>query len=236
MECSSSRGSSDWEYEYPDETDIIEEKVHISLKSGQSLGCSVVRGPTSYPGIFVQDVKCQSASAAAGLQVGDQILGMNGFSFFPGHYNFDDAIRKIKACTQMTLTVRKGVGLHLFHDPRTRGTIAEDTDTDNRRNNTSIHSDSDYDPEKDFDLTGICTTTDMMLKVRLEEQRLAEDRRLLAEQQVKLQQEMQRLAVERYDSHESQTIRKILTFVVLTNMSLLSVGILIWCLLFSHSL
>lgn len=94
--------------------DIVEEKIYLTLKAGENLGCSVVRGPPSYPGIFVQDVKKDGVAESAGLEVGDQIVGMNGFSFYPGHYNFDDAISKIKACSQMTLTVRKRVGITFF--------------------------------------------------------------------------------------------------------------------------
>lgn len=255
-------------YQFP-EADIIEEKVYIALKTGQSLGCSVVRGPSAYPGIFVQDVKGSSASASAGLEIGDQILAMNGFSFYPGHYNFDDAINKIKACTQMTLTVRKRVGLHLFRDLKRKNNV--------HKIRAVVHSsqenDSDYDPEKDFDLTGICgihgtetevkqlsdhVTTkgvvngkntfapqDILMKVRMEEERLAEDRRILAAEQIKLQQEMQRLAIERYDfvtdhtndkdrkwrqQENTRILRNMITFVILTKISLLSLGILLWCL------
>lgn len=93
---------------------IIEEKVHIQLRNGQGLGCSVVRGPSAYPGIFVQSVKPGGAASDAGLEVGDQIVGMNGFSFYPGHFDFPDAMRKLKACQQMTLTVRKRIAVNLF--------------------------------------------------------------------------------------------------------------------------
>jgi hypothetical protein len=214
-------------------SDIVEEKIYITLKSGQSLGCSVVRGPAAYPGIFVQDVKSSSPSFHAGLEVGDQILAMNGFSFYPGHYNFDDAINKIKACSQMTLTVRKRVGLHLFHDIKRKNNVHKIRAVVHSSGNSQQqqdNNDSDYDPEKDFDLTGICGVhpngntssssqteakrltgmmtgvngtyaEDILQKVREEEERLAEDRRILAAEQQKLQHELQRLAHERYDHH-----------------------------------
>ena len=246
------------------DNEIVEEKVYITLKSGQSLGCSVVRGPTAYPGIFVQDVRMNSPSCNAGLEIGDQILAMNGFSFYPGHYNFDDAINKIKACTQMTLTVRKRVGLHLFHDIKRKNNV--------HKIRAVVHSpqenDSDYDPEKDFDLTGICGVhggsgagngshgqtevkmltdrsvngsyaEEILQKVRVEEERLAEDRRILAAEQHKLQQEMRRLALERYDhpddhsikDHNNRIVRNMILFMILSKISLLSVMIFLWCIL-----
>lgn len=93
---------------------IIEEKVHVQLRNGQGLGCSVVRGPSAYPGIFVQGLKPNGAAIDAGLEIGDQIVGMNGFNFYPGHFDFADAIRKLKACQQMTLTIRKGIAVNLL--------------------------------------------------------------------------------------------------------------------------
>ena len=207
--------------------DIIEEKVYITLKTGQNLGCSVVRGPAPYPGIFVQDVKPGSPSSRAGLEVGDQILAMNGFSFYPGHFSFDDAINKIKACTQMTLTLRKGVGLHLFSDIRQRSHNVHRIRAVVHSAQANDSNESDYDPEKDFDLNkicglhenqhqmtdvkhrlvssgnshrGVCSEDEMLCKVRQEEERLEEDRRILAAEKQKLRQEMQQLAIERYDS------------------------------------
>lgn len=98
------------------QVEIIEEKIYITLKSGESLGCSVVKGPPVYPGIFVQEIKANGIAQSSGLEVGDQIIGMNGFSFYPGHYDFNEAMAKIKACQQMTLTVRKKVGINLFRE------------------------------------------------------------------------------------------------------------------------
>lgn len=93
---------------------IIEEKIHIQLRNGQGLGCSIVRGPSAYPGIFVQSLKANGVARDSGLEVGDQIVGMNGFSFYPGHFDFNEAIKKLKACQQMTLTIRKGIAVNLF--------------------------------------------------------------------------------------------------------------------------
>ncbi|RWS12851.1 pdzk7-like protein [Dinothrombium tinctorium] len=94
--------------------DFMEAKVFISLTGGQSLGCSVVKGPANYPGIYVQVVKKGGIAEESGLEVGDQIIGINGTSLEPGDIEFSEAISMIKSCQQMTLTVRKRSGLNLF--------------------------------------------------------------------------------------------------------------------------
>lgn len=92
----------------------MEARVFIRVAKGQVLGCSVVKGPTSYPGIFVRTVKEGGLAHESGLEVGDQIVGVNGISLEPGDIEFNDAIDRIKSCSQMTLTVRKKSGLSLF--------------------------------------------------------------------------------------------------------------------------
>lgn len=67
-------------------------------------------GPASFPGIFVQHVKPRGIADEAGLELGDQIVAVNGES----NFEFNDAIALIKAASEMTLTVRKRVGLGLF--------------------------------------------------------------------------------------------------------------------------
>ncbi|XP_074602023.1 uncharacterized protein LOC141855771 [Brevipalpus obovatus] len=95
-------------------SDFMEARVFIRIAKGQCLGCSVVKGPTSFPGIFVQTIKDGGIAQESGLEVGDQIIAMNGISFEPGDMEFNDAIARIKMCSQMTLTVRKRSGLSLF--------------------------------------------------------------------------------------------------------------------------
>jgi hypothetical protein len=250
--------------------DIVEEKIYVTLKSGENLGCSVVRGPQSYPGIFVQDVKRHGVAATSGLEIGDQIVGMNGFSFYPGHYNFDDAISKIKACQQMTLTVRKRVGIHFFpqfssanKNSNNRSRVASSSPNPQSivnkqhkiraivhsppsevtsfhlplcpvrpvgQNSSSEATDSDYDPEKDFDFAlkessnmngqshqrGRSKSNNTRCKVhqshtsnkvaemtpddlRRMQERLDEDRRQLQLDQIRIQEEMRRLVIERYE-------------------------------------
>ncbi len=63
-------------------------------------------------GIYVQSVKCNEIADQSGLQVGDQIIQVNGVNV--SQMDFSDAISKLKSLPSMTLTVRKGAGKHLF--------------------------------------------------------------------------------------------------------------------------
>ncbi|CAG2181103.1 unnamed protein product, partial [Oppiella nova] len=82
--------------------DCLEANVYIDLK-GKSLGCSVVKGPPNSPGIFVQSVKSGEIAAQSGLEVGDQIIAVNGVDVL--HMEFSDAITKLKSLPAMTLMV-----------------------------------------------------------------------------------------------------------------------------------
>ena len=292
--------SDDPETSFTDQ-DITEEKIYVTLKSGENLGCSVVRGPQSYPGIFVQDVKEDGVAESAGLEVGDQIVGMNGFSFYPGHYNFDDAISKIKACQQMTFTVRKAVGIHFFpqfsSSKKNKSSRQPSCPSNNQVVNkqhriravvhsppsevTSFHlplcqvrsvissseaTDSDYDPEKDFDLAvndstnpgyshGRIRSNNIRCKVhsrslevtpddlRRMQDRLDEDRRQLQLDQIRLQEEMNKLVLERYASGfgkrhevsqasevklEKTRLKSFLFFILLCKLVSLSLLIFFW--------
>ncbi|XP_015278963.1 PREDICTED: harmonin [Gekko japonicus] len=58
-----------------------EKKVFISLIGTKGMGCSISSGPTQKPGIFISNVKPHSLSAEVGLEVGDQIVEVNGMDF-----------------------------------------------------------------------------------------------------------------------------------------------------------
>ena len=93
---------------------------HIEMKQlyirchqpGSSLGCSVVNGPNTCPGIFVQDVKKGKLAARCGLEIGDQIIKVNNVDV--ATIGFDDAITLLKSLTNLSLLVRKGVARHIF--------------------------------------------------------------------------------------------------------------------------
>uniref|UniRef100_A0A8C5IGV0 USH1 protein network component harmonin n=1 Tax=Junco hyemalis TaxID=40217 RepID=A0A8C5IGV0_JUNHY len=61
--------------------DSKEKKVFISLIGTKGMGCSISSGPTQKPGIFISNVKPDSLSAEVGLEVGDQIVEVNGVDF-----------------------------------------------------------------------------------------------------------------------------------------------------------
>uniref|UniRef100_A0A8C0EVE9 USH1 protein network component harmonin n=1 Tax=Bubo bubo TaxID=30461 RepID=A0A8C0EVE9_BUBBB len=61
--------------------DNKEKKVFISLIGTKGMGCSISSGPTQKPGIFISNVKPGSLSAEVGLEVGDQIVEVNGVDF-----------------------------------------------------------------------------------------------------------------------------------------------------------
>uniref|UniRef100_A0A7M4DWA7 USH1 protein network component harmonin n=1 Tax=Crocodylus porosus TaxID=8502 RepID=A0A7M4DWA7_CROPO len=61
--------------------DSNEKKVFISLVGTKGMGCSISSGPTQKPGIFISNVKPGSLSAEVGLEVGDQIVEVNGVDF-----------------------------------------------------------------------------------------------------------------------------------------------------------
>ncbi|XP_077560262.1 uncharacterized protein LOC144175084 isoform X2 [Haemaphysalis longicornis] len=98
--------------------EFIETKVFISGIGGSSLGCSVVKGPPEFPGIFVQTVKPHGLAEIAGLEIGDQITEVNGQGFV--NVEFSEAIAMLKSFKEMALTVKKGAGLELFPEERLR--------------------------------------------------------------------------------------------------------------------
>jgi len=95
-----------------DETDIVEEKLRISLQGQQGLGCSICKGPPEKPGIFIQSTKVGRLAREVGLRPGDQIISCNrvDFSTIP----FGDAVYHLKASKELNLVIRKRAGLDLF--------------------------------------------------------------------------------------------------------------------------
>uniref|UniRef100_A0A3Q3D9J8 Usher syndrome 1C n=1 Tax=Hippocampus comes TaxID=109280 RepID=A0A3Q3D9J8_HIPCM len=61
--------------------EIKEKKVFLSLVGTKGMGISISSGPTQKPGIYISNVKAGSLSAEVGLQIGDQIVEVNGVDF-----------------------------------------------------------------------------------------------------------------------------------------------------------
>ncbi|XP_054246732.1 harmonin [Indicator indicator] len=92
--------------------DNKEKKVFISLIGTKGMGCSISSGPTQKPGIFISNVKPGSLSAEVGLEVGDQIVEVNGVDF--SNVDHKEAVRVLKSNRTLTISVVAGAGKELF--------------------------------------------------------------------------------------------------------------------------
>ncbi|NWV35443.1 USH1C protein, partial [Grantiella picta] len=92
--------------------DKKEKKVFISLIGTKGMGCSISSGPTQKPGIFISNVKPGSLSAEVGLEVGDQIVEVNGVDF--SNVDHKEAVRVLKSSRTLTISVVAGAGKELF--------------------------------------------------------------------------------------------------------------------------
>ncbi|XP_078076753.1 harmonin isoform X2 [Mustelus asterias] len=92
--------------------EIKEKKVFISLVGTKGMGCSISSGPTQKPGIFISNVKPGSVSAEVGLEVGDQIIEVDGVDFT--NVDHREAVRVLKSSRSLTIVVLTGAGKELF--------------------------------------------------------------------------------------------------------------------------
>ncbi|XP_056596221.1 harmonin isoform X1 [Triplophysa dalaica] len=92
--------------------EIKEKKVFLSLVGTKGMGISISSGPTQKPGIYVSNVKAGSLSAEVGLQVGDQIVEVNGVDF--ANLSHQEAVQVLKSSRSLTITVLTGAGSELF--------------------------------------------------------------------------------------------------------------------------
>ncbi|XP_042571614.1 harmonin-like isoform X1 [Cyprinus carpio] len=92
--------------------EIKEKKVFLSLVGTKGLGISISSGPTQKPGIYVSNVKPGSVSSEVGLQIGDQIVEVNGVDFT--NLSHQDAVQVLKSSRSLTITVLTGAGSELF--------------------------------------------------------------------------------------------------------------------------
>ncbi|KAG7473781.1 hypothetical protein MATL_G00099560 [Megalops atlanticus] len=92
--------------------EIKEKKVFLSLVGTTGMGISISSGPTQKPGIYISNVKRGSLSAEVGLEVGDQIVEVNGVEFT--NMDHKEAVRVLKSSRSLTITVLTGAGRELF--------------------------------------------------------------------------------------------------------------------------
>ncbi|XP_043561896.1 harmonin isoform X1 [Chiloscyllium plagiosum] len=98
--------------------EIKEKKVFISLVGTKGMGCSISSGPTQKPGIFISNVKPGSVSAEVGLEVGDQIIEVDGVDF--ANVDHREAVRVLKSSRSLTIVVLTGAGKELFQTEQER--------------------------------------------------------------------------------------------------------------------
>ncbi|XP_030283054.1 harmonin-like [Sparus aurata] len=92
--------------------EIKEKKVFLSLVGSKGMGISISSGPTQKPGIYISNVKPGSLSAEVGLEIGDQIVEVNGVDFTNMHHK--EAVKVLKSSRSLTITVLTGAGSDLF--------------------------------------------------------------------------------------------------------------------------
>ncbi|XP_019118624.2 harmonin isoform X2 [Larimichthys crocea] len=92
--------------------EIKEKKVFLSLVGTKGMGISISSGPTQKPGIYISNVKPGSLSAEVGLEIGDQIVEVNGVDFTTADHK--EAVRVLKSSRSLTITVLTGAGSELF--------------------------------------------------------------------------------------------------------------------------
>ncbi|XP_030587562.1 harmonin [Archocentrus centrarchus] len=92
--------------------EIKEKKVFLSLVGTKGMGISISSGPTQKPGIYISNIKPGSLSAEVGLEVGDQIVEVNGVDFT--NMDHREAVKVLKSSRSLTITVLTGAGSELF--------------------------------------------------------------------------------------------------------------------------
>ncbi|XP_060072464.1 membrane-associated guanylate kinase, WW and PDZ domain-containing protein 1-like [Ylistrum balloti] len=85
-------------------------KLFANLRTSPSLGCRIISGPQGR-GIYIQRVGPQSLGEQIGLEVGDQILDVNGISFLNVSHN--EAIVALKSSKELNLVIRKKTGMQI---------------------------------------------------------------------------------------------------------------------------
>ncbi|XP_045176075.2 harmonin-like isoform X2 [Mercenaria mercenaria] len=88
-------------------------KIFINLHGAPGLGCSIISGPSHFPGIFIETVRPGSLGEDYNLEVGDQIMEVNGKSF--EKIKHKEAIVELKGSKELNMVIKKAVGLPLLN-------------------------------------------------------------------------------------------------------------------------
>ncbi|XP_061679130.1 harmonin isoform X2 [Syngnathoides biaculeatus] len=168
--------------------EIKEKKVFLSLVGTKGMGISISSGPTQKPGIYISNVKSGSPSAEVGLQIGDQIVEVNGVDFT--HVDHKEAVKVLKSSRSLTITVLTGAGSELFM-------------TDEER--LAVEARRELERQELMHQKRVALETNKILKEQQEKerQRKMEISQKAAEEEQRYKQEMERIeAVERKQHRE----------------------------------
>lgn len=168
--------------------EIKEKKVFLSLVGTTGMGISISSGPTQKPGIYISNVKPGSLSAEVGLEVGDQIVEVNGVDFTNADHK--EAVRVLKSSRSLTITVLTGAGAELFM-------------TDEER--LAVEARRELDRQELMHQKKVALETNKILKEQQEKerQRQMEMSQKAAEEEERYKKEMEQIeAVERKQNRE----------------------------------
>ncbi|KAF1387067.1 hypothetical protein PFLUV_G00101430 [Perca fluviatilis] len=168
--------------------EIKEKKVFLSLVGTKGMGISISSGPTQKPGIYISNVKPGSLSAEVGLEIGDQIVEVNGVDFT--NTDHKEAVRVLKSGRSLTITVLTGAGRELFM-------------TDEER--LAAESRRELDRQELMHQKRVALETNKIIKEQQEKekQRKMEIAQKAAEEEERYKKEMEKIeAVEREHSRE----------------------------------
>ncbi|XP_069577863.1 harmonin isoform X1 [Brachyistius frenatus] len=159
--------------------EIKEKKVFLSLVGSKGMGISISSGPTQKPGIYLSNVKPGSLSAEVGLQVGDQIVEVNGVDFTNMYHK--EAVKVLKSSRSLTITVLTGAGTELFM-------------TDEER--LAVEAQRELDRQELMHQKRVALETNKILKEQqeLERQRKMEISQKTAEEEERYKMEMDKIA------------------------------------------
>uniref|UniRef100_H3CME4 Harmonin n=1 Tax=Tetraodon nigroviridis TaxID=99883 RepID=H3CME4_TETNG len=168
--------------------EIKEKKVFLSLVGTRGMGISISSGPTQKPGIYISNVKPGSLSAEVGLEVGDQIVEVNGVDFTSVDHK--EAVRVLKSSRSLTVTVLTAAGSELFM-------------TDEER--LALEARRELDRQELMHQKKVALETNKILKEQQEKekQRLLEMSKKTAEEEERYRKEMEKIeAIERKHNRE----------------------------------
>ncbi|TRY70179.1 hypothetical protein TCAL_02784 [Tigriopus californicus] len=186
----------------------VESRVVISITGSQGLGCSICKGPSSKPGIYIQSTKPGGLARQVGLRPGDQILDCNGISF--QRLEFNEAVYHLKSSRHLDLLIRKGAGADLFpsessgYDSSSSSSMGDSRPNPYRASvviDTAKLSKSASDLSMSTKPTAVFTN-----RLRLEERVIEEERKKLEEEQERLKREAMRLEAEKKRFEEEKKL------------------------------